>query len=163
MRDIALLRIMLDTGLRRSEIMRLTLDDVDLKRRFIYVSSEAKGRKSRTVMFTVETLHHLRGYLKERKPVNTNALWLNIFGEAGTYSIIKMAVLRVARAAGLANIHPHTLRHSFATKCIRAGIPLTSVQKLLGHTDVKTTMIYVHIEDEVALADYERYFNSKVG
>lgn len=158
LRDVALLHVLCDTGLRRSEIMRMTLDKVDLHRRLICVSAESKGRRERVVMFTPETLRHLRGYLRVRHSGKTNLLWLNIFGEPGTYGILKTAIKRVSKAAGMSGIHPHTLRHSFATKCVQLGMPLTSVQKLLGHAAISTTMIYVHIADEVALQDYEQYF-----
>lgn len=158
LRDTTILHVMADTGLRKSEVLAMTLDALDLAHRTITVSAESKGRRSRVVAFTPDTLRRLRGYLRERSGINCNSVWVNIYGERISDMVIRLAVRRSARAAGLLNVHPHTLRHSFATRAIHKGLGLTSLQKLLGHAKLQTTSLYLHIDDNEAIEDYEKCF-----
>ena len=137
------------TGVRRAELTRLKISDIDSKRMVIHVEG-GKGRKDRDVMLSPTLLEELRAYYRwlRRKP----EVWLF---PGGTYhgsnnhihdNVVWIAVKTAAERAGLKkNVHPHTLRHCFATHLLEAGADLRTIQLLLGHSDLEETTIYLHV------------------
>jgi integrase/recombinase XerD len=137
------------TGVRRAELTRLKISDVDSKRMVIHVEG-GKGRKDRDVMLSPTLLEEFRAYYRwlRRKP----EVWLF---PGGTYhgsdhhihdKVVWIAVKAAAERAGLKkNVHPHTLRHCFATHLLEAGADLRTIQLLLGHSDLEETTIYLHV------------------
>ena len=137
------------TGVRRAELTRLKISDIDSKRMVIHVVG-GKGRKDRDVMLSATLLEELRDYWRwlRRKP----EVWLFPGGVWHTSSehihdkVVWLAVKDAAERAGLnKSIHPHTLRHCFATHLLEAGADLRTIQLLLGHSDLEETTIYLHV------------------
>jgi integrase/recombinase XerD len=156
LRDRAMLSVAYAAGLRVSELVRLSLGDVDFERGV--VAAFGKGGKRRLVPLGEVALEHLGAYLRARadalrddpgeslKKRHTRLLFPSPRGGALTRQGFWKIVRRYARAAGIrGNVHPHQLRHSFATHLLSGGADLRSVQTLLGHADVATTEIYTHV------------------
>lgn len=152
-RDRAIVCVMLDAGLRVSEVSGLVLDDLDFERGMIHIR-HGKGDKERYALFSLVASEHLQAWLAERKS-ESRAVFVDEFGvplkSGGAYKV----VYRVSRSVGL-KIHPHQLRHTFATEFLDAGGLITDLQKLLGHNDVNTTMIY----SSVSLGSVRKRFAS---
>lgn len=141
----ALLMTLYGAGLRISEALALKPADLDSRRMLIHVRL-GKGSKDRMVKLSVQLLEVLRDYWRMRRPV----AWLfpqakNPDRPMDTSDAWRM-VHRTARRAGIArNISPHTLRHSYATHLLDAGTDLRTIQLLLGHRNLKTTSLYLHV------------------
>ena len=145
-----LLMTMYATGGRRAEVAHLTLDDIDSQRMVIHIRG-GKGRKDRDVMLSPALLEALRAYWRglDRKPSH----WLFPGGFRRTCDrpidtkVLWWACVLAAKRAGLADkhVHPHTLRHCFATHLLEAGADLRTIQMLLGHRDLEETTIYLHL------------------
>lgn len=148
LRDRAMLSVTYAAGLRVSELVGLTLGDVDLRRGI--VSALGKGQKRRLVPLGEVALEHLEAYLaaraaEERRPPS-EILFRSPRGGALTRQGFWKIVRQHALAAGLRHrVHPHQLRHSFATHLLRGGADLRSVQTLLGHANIATTEVYTHV------------------
>ena len=144
-----LLMTLYATGLRRAELARLKVRDVDSQRMVIHVQG-GKGRKDRDVLLSPKLLEELRRHWHRlrRKP----SVWL-FPGKRGhtsdcpiTPKVIYHACKRAAQRAALQKaVHPHTLRHCFATHLLEAGADLRTIQMLLGHHDLEETTIYLHL------------------
>lgn len=137
------------TGVRRAELSHLKLSDIDSRRMVIHVQA-GKGRKDRDVMLSPKLLTALREHYRSlrRKP----ATWLFPGGKWHTADrpitnkAVWYACHRAAQRAHLQKpVHPHTLRHCFATHLLEAGTDLRTIQMLLGHRDLKETTIYLHV------------------
>lgn len=161
LRDRALLETMYAAGLRVSEAAALTLDDVNFSDRC--VRCVGKGRKERIVPVGETALAYLRRYLEEARPAvakraETRALFLSARGGPLDRRSIWRLIRTYARRAGLERrVHPHTLRHSFATHLLANDAPLRVIQEMLGHADIATTQIYTHVEPARLLAIHRRF------
>jgi integrase/recombinase XerD len=151
LRDHALVELMYGAGLRVSEAVGLERGGVDLDDRF--VRTVGKGGKERVVPIGRQAAEALRRYLAHGRPQldrrHRPELFLNAKGgpltRAGAFLILR----RLAGKAGLEpeRVHPHLLRHSFATHLLEGGADLRSVQEMLGHADLATTELYTHVTD----------------
>src|SRR5262245_7534885 len=151
LRDRALVELLYGAGLRVSEAVGLERGGVDLEERL--VRSIGKGGKERIVPLGREAADALRRYLGRGRPFldrrHVPELFLNAQGgpltRAGAFLILR----RLAEKAGLepGRVHPHLLRHSFATHLLEGGADLRSVQEMLGHADLATTELYTHVTD----------------
>jgi integrase/recombinase XerD len=147
LRDRAMLTLAYAAGLRVSELIGLRIGDVDTERGF--VSALGKGSKRRLVPLGEVALLHLQEYLRARsgKASASPLLFAGPSGRALTRQAFWKLIRRYARAAGIASdVHPHRLRHSFATHLLAGGANLRSVQTMLGHADITTTEIYTHVQ-----------------
>ena len=145
-----LLMTLYATGARRAEVARLKISDIDSQRMVIHIRG-GKGRKDRDVMLSPKLLDALRVYWRglRRKPTD----WLfpgnrwHTGSQPVTTKVLWTACQRAAQRAGLEQkrIHPHTLRHCFATHLLEAGADLRTIQMLLGHRDLEETTIYLHL------------------
>jgi integrase/recombinase XerD len=161
LRDHALVELLYGAGLRVSEAVGLDRSGVDLEDRFVRVTG--KGGKERVVPVGRPAAEALRRYLSRGRPYldrrHRPELFLNAQGgpltRAGAFLILR----RLAAKAGLdpTRIHPHILRHSFATHLLEGGADLRSVQEMLGHADLSTTELYTHVSD---LRRRELYFRA---
>jgi integrase/recombinase XerD len=144
-RNYAIVLTFLDTGMRRAELQALTRDHVDFKRQALLVMG--KGSRERQVYFGCRLARVLREWLRLRTVrLFGNALFCTRQGYPINLGEIPRIVARLAKAAGLGQkVGCHTLRHTFATNFIRNGGDPFSLQRLLGHSDIQTTMIYVHM------------------
>ena len=135
------------TGVRRSEMARLTLYAIDSQRGTLTVR-QGKGQKDRYVMLSPKLLEALREYYKAFRPTATL-----FFGRDRARPLDRGTVLlacrRIARRAGLRRrVTVHTLRHSFATHLLEAGVDLRTIQALLGHRSLRTTALYTFVSTE---------------
>lgn len=136
-------------GLRRAEIINLDLGHVDLKQKIIYVV-DGKGHKNRIVGIRKNLEGVIKTWLKIRPKVKATNLLVNEEGHKFTQDMIRVRVGYVGRRAGV-DITPHGLRRAFATIHTDKGLPLPHIQKLLGHSDIKTTMGYVMTDERTAV------------
>ncbi|NKB71379.1 MAG: tyrosine-type recombinase/integrase [Candidatus Latescibacteria bacterium] len=139
-----LLIVMYSGGLRVGEIVRLRLEDIDFDRKMIHVR-RGKGRKDRYTLLSELSVALVRSYIREYQPVT----WLFPGARPGRH-LTETSVQKVVRAARIKAGIPqqatsHTLRHSFATHLLDAGVDLRYIQELLGHSSPKTTEIYTHV------------------
>jgi len=161
LRDRALLETMYGAGLRVSEAAGLTLDDVNFADRC--VRCLGKGRKERIVPLGESALAYLKRYLEESRPAaergrGSRALFLSAKGGPLDRRSLWRLIRNYARRAGLEQrVHPHTLRHSFATHLLANDAPLRVIQEMLGHADIGTTQIYTHVESSRLLAVHRRF------
>jgi site-specific recombinase XerD len=146
-----LLMALYATGLRRAELAHLKISDIDRERMVIHVKG-GKGRKDRDVMLSPKLLEELQRHLDglRQKP----DVWLfpgnsrHTGKKPITSKVIWQACRRAATRAGLGNeVHPHTLRHCFATHLLESGADLRTIQLLLGHRDLEETTLYLHLSN----------------
>jgi site-specific recombinase XerD len=142
-----LLMTLYATGARRAEVTRLKVSDIDSQRMIIRIRG-GKGRKDREVMLSTKLLEALREHWRRYKPQD----WLFPGGKHHkanhpiTTKVSWQACQKAAKRAGLEKkVHPHILRHCFATHLLEAGADLRTIQMLLGHSDLEETTIYLHI------------------
>jgi site-specific recombinase XerD len=146
------IRALYATGMRREELVRLKIEDIDKTRMVIHIR-QGKGRKDRDVMLSPRLLTELRDYWRSANPKPKTYLFPSkaIPPRTDTHMQSKNiwdAVHEAAKRAGLdKRVHPHTLRHCFATHLLEAGADLRTIQLLLGHTDIKTTSRYLHLSE----------------
>ena len=143
----ALIMLMYGAGLRVTEACALKIADIDSSRGLIRVTG--KGGKSRHVMLSSRLLTCLRDYWRAYKPPKDGYLFVGAAGDANVHhhprSVAHM-LLAVGKRAGLRkHIHPHCLRHTFATHLLEHGTDLRTLQMLLGHSSIQTTARYLHL------------------
>jgi site-specific recombinase XerD len=132
-------------GLRISEVCKLRVDDIDAKRMLIHVRHAKRGRE-RYVMLSPKLLKMLRAYWRASRPAAPYLFPGRDPGKTFTRNAINGAMRKAARRAGITKrLSPHTLRHSFATHLLDAGTDLRTLQVLLGHASLKSTMAYLHV------------------
>jgi integrase/recombinase XerD len=152
LRDKALVELLYGAGLRVSEAVGLERNGVDLQDREVRVLG--KGGKERVVPIGHKAVDALLRYLSRGRPHldrrHRPELFLNAKGGALTRSGAFLILRRLAEVAGLepGRVHPHLLRHSFATHLLEGGADLRSVQEMLGHADLSTTELYTHVSDK---------------
>ncbi len=149
-RDRALLELLYGSGLRVSELVGLDLVDVKLNQRLVRV--RGKGRRERIVPFGRKAAEAIADYLPvragwRRPGAAGEPLFVNQRGGRLTdRSVRRILDQAVERAAGLHRLHPHALRHAFATHLLEAGMDLRAIQELLGHSSLATTQVYTHLD-----------------
>ena len=152
LRDAALVELLYGAGLRVSEAVGLERGSVDLDERL--VRCIGKGSKERIVPIGRQATDALRRYISRGRPFldrrRSQALFLNARGGQLTRAGVFLILRRLAEKAGLeaGRVHPHLLRHSFATHLLEGGADLRSVQEMLGHADLATTELYTHVTDK---------------
>ena len=147
-RDRAMFELFYSSGLRLSELADLDLNDLDLQSGEAEVTG--KGRKTRIVPVGQHALSALNVWLQQRAPLardDTPALFLNQRGTRLTPRSIQLRLKRWALQAGLnQHVHPHLLRHAFATHVLQSSGDLRAVQEMLGHASISTTQVYTHLD-----------------
>jgi len=157
-RDRALLELLYAAGLRVSELAKLNLEQVDLDAREIRVWG--KGAKERMTLMGEPAAEALTTYLNQGRPAllgekKTNALFLNRYGGRLTERSVQEILEKCANIVGIEKrVHPHMLRHTFATHLLDGGADLRVVQELLGHASLSSTQIYTHVSKSQAKKVY---------
>jgi integrase/recombinase XerD len=150
LRDLTLLNVLYETGMRVTEVVSIQLEDVSLDRSTL--SSPTRHGEAREIPIAEETKELLSEHLTEARPQlaknnRERALFLNHRGEKLTRQGLWLIIKGYARQAGLnAEVTPHTLRHSFAVHRLSKGSKLEDIQRLLGHANISTTQIYTQME-----------------
>ncbi|MGI8545087.1 MAG: site-specific tyrosine recombinase XerD [Aridibacter sp.] len=158
LRDRAILEMMYASGLRVSEAANLRIDDVDIDSGIL--TCKGKGNKQRKVPLGRSAVEWLKSYLarrKKREHIEMRSLFVTSLGRPINRHVIFKFIKEYAEKAGLEDISPHTLRHSFATHLLQNGADSRSVQAMLGHADISTTQIYTHITDNHLRKTYEKF------
>ncbi len=164
MRDRALIELLYSSGLRLGEIMEALLENLYLEEGHIRVTG--KGNKTRIVPIGKKALEAINNYLEKgrKKLVNsksTSHIFLSIRGKKLSPSRIWQIVKERSKRANINSpIHPHQLRHSFATHLLSGGADLRIIQELLGHADISTTQTYTHV-DEKGLKKVHKKFHPR--
>ncbi|WP_415588724.1 tyrosine recombinase XerC [Liquorilactobacillus ghanensis] len=164
LRDRALLETLYATGMRVSECTGLTLKDVDFGLKAMLL--HGKGGKDRYVPFGKYCQKALKSYLNQvRLPVmekyhtEHDFVFINHYGAPLTAAGVTYILQKIVKRSSLTtSIHPHELRHTFATHLLNRGADLRAVQELLGHSSLSTTQIYTHVTKEHLRRDYQKYF-----
>ncbi|MBP7835955.1 MAG: tyrosine recombinase XerC [Candidatus Omnitrophica bacterium] len=154
LRNRAILETFYSSGLRISELVALSLDDID----FIsgIIKAKGKGKKERVVPVGDIALTALRKYLDQRKK-QSSAVFLNKNGKRISTRGVRDVVEKYLKSAGIQRgVSPHTFRHSFATHLLDRGADLRTVQELLGHANLSTTQIYTHLTTEKLKNVYDK-------
>jgi integrase/recombinase XerC len=154
-RDLAILELLYGTGVRVSELVGLNMESLDLAARWILV--RGKGRKERQVPLGSKAVEALEKYLHERHPAERErAVFLNHRGKRLTDRTIRAIVKFYSeKILDDPSVHPHSLRHSYATHLLADGADLRSIQELLGHSQLSTTQKYT----QVALSDLMKVYD----
>lgn len=159
-RNKAMLELMYSSGLRLSELLNLTLSDIDFENNLVKVFG--KGSKERIIPIgdyaTVALYKYINEYRNSLVKYPTDILFLNNHGKkmsrSGFFKIIK----KIAENKGIKKeLSPHTLRHSFATHMLECGADLRSIQELLGHENMSTTSIYTHVRSDLLRSAYDEF------
>ncbi len=163
LRDRALLELLYAAGLRVSEVESLDVTELDV--RDLSVRVQGKGKKERIGVFGEPAATALIRYLHDGRPglvaAKETALFLNRFGGRLTVRSVQTIVRKYATKAGLPEaVHPHLLRHSFATHLLDGGADLRVVQELLGHESPNTTQIYTHVSEAKKRETMEEAFEA---
>lgn len=157
-RDHTMLEVLYGCGLRVSELCGLDTQECYLDEGFLRILG--KGSKERLVPIVGSALRCLEEYLLYARPVlaargsGGNAVFLNARGGRISRQSVHHVVERAGAAVGIPGLHPHTLRHAFATHMLSGGADLRVLQEILGHADISTTQIYTHVDREHLREEY---------
>jgi len=143
-RDLAIIDLLYSTGMRVGELVNLNIEDVDLERRECVVYG--KGDKERRVYFDAKAKVHLKDYLDSRTD-KSEALFVTLNAPYNRLKIsgVEIRIRKLGRNVELDRIHPHKFRRTMATRAIDKGMPIEQVQKILGHSQIDTTMQYAMV------------------
>ena len=156
-RDRALLLFLLDTGVRHQELTNLKVGQVNLETGAVTVW-QGKGRKTRTVFCGARTRQALQRYFAHRgEPELEQPLWVKEDGDKLTRHGIRQVIRRRAKAAGVQEPGVHAFRRAFAVNCLRNGMNLVSLQRLLGHADLSTVQRYLALVDDDLRRAHSQY------
>ncbi len=166
LRDQAILELLLASGMRASELVSFRYRNIDWRGRVIRIYG--KGSKERLVPFGKDTAATLERYWKESRPILVanakqkkpgEAFFLNARGEDLTVRGLEYILKELDKRCGTyLSLHPHELRHTFATRLLDNGADLRLIQTLLGHESLDTTTIYTHVSKKKLKAEYDRFF-----
>jgi len=153
-RDLAIFELLYGCGLRVSELVGLNMADLDLAERWLRV--RGKGRKERQVPFGTKASDALLAYLAERE-AGEEALFRGPRGKRLNDRVVRQIIKQYAIAlTGDSSLHPHSLRHAYATHLLRAGADLRAIQELLGHAQLSTTQKYTQVSLQDLMAVYDK-------
>ena len=155
-RDIAMIDMLYSTGIRVGELVNLNITDVNLQQRECIVYG--KGDKERRVYFDAKTKIHLQKYLDSRTDSNP-ALFVTLDSPHARLKIsgVEIRLRELGRSLGLSRIHPHKFRRTMATRAIDKGMPIEQVQKILGHSQIDTTMQYAIVNQNNVKTSHQKY------
>ena len=151
----ACLFVLLHSGLRKSEYVDVRFQDLDLAGKRLLVR-RGKGQRDRVVYLSDITCQAIQLYLQDAVWRPTDPLWLYPNGKPMSDHWLRGHVAAIGRAVGVEHLSPHRLRHTCATRLLNAGMDITRIQKLLGHEQLSTTMIYARVQDATVEADYRQ-------
>ncbi len=156
LRDLAILDLLYSTGIRVGELVNLDINDLDLEQRECIVFG--KGDKERKVYFDAKAKIHLQRYLDSRTDDNP-ALFVTLDAPHNRLKIsgVEIRIRELGRSLGMNKIHPHKFRRTMATRAIDKGMPIEQVQKILGHSQIDTTMQYAIVNQNNVKNSHQKY------
>ena len=155
-KERALVEMLLSSGVRVSELSEMEVTDVDGSTLSVHVR-HAKGGSERMTYTTAIGFKHLSDYLNSRPEQESTWLICNGKHEQLKPGGIRSILIRIAKRAGVVNVHPHRFRRTFATNLSKRGMAIEEIQKLLGHRSLNTTLKYVCTDDEKVKISYRKY------
>ena len=155
-RDLAMIDLLYSTGMRVGELVNLNIDNVDMEQRECIVYG--KGDKERKVYLDAKAKIHLLNYLNSRSDTNP-ALFVTLDAphERLKISGVEIRIRELGRKLGLERIHPHKFRRTMATRAIDKGMPIEQVQKILGHSQIDTTMQYAIVNQTNVKISHQKF------
>ena len=155
-RDLAMIDLLYSTGIRVGELVNLNIDDIDLDGRECVVYG--KGDKERRVYFDAKAKVHLKNYIDSRDDDN-EALFVTLDSPHARLKIsgVEIRLRQLGRRLNLDRVHPHKFRRTMATRAIDKGMPIEQVQKILGHSQIDTTMQYAMVYQANVKTSHQRY------
>lgn len=155
-RDLAIIEILMSTGIRVGELVKLNIIDIDFEAKECIVLG--KGNKQRKVYFDAKTKIHLKQYLDSRIDDN-DALFVSLLKPYCRLEIsgVEIMLRKIGKKIGYNKVHPHKFRRTLATKAIDKGMPIEQVQHLLGHAKIDTTLEYAMIDDNNVKISHKKY------
>lgn len=156
LRDLAIIDLLYSTGIRIGELVRLNIDDINFEERECVVLG--KGDKERKVYFDAKTKIHLQGYINNRSD-NNQALFVTLDAPYDRLKIsgVEIRLRSLGRELGINKIHPHKFRRTMATRAIDKGMPIEQVQRLLGHSQIDTTMHYAIVNQTNVKVSHRKF------
>jgi site-specific recombinase XerD len=145
--------VLAHTGIRSGECAALRRQDLDLPARRLFIQ-QGKGQRDRVVYLSDLACRALANYLQDYPLTPTSPLWLLPDGKLMSQRWLQKSIAALGKQVGIADLQPHRLRHTLATRLLNAGVDITRIQKLLGHDRLATTMIYARLHDATVEADY---------
>lgn len=157
-RDLAIIDMLYSTGMRVGELVNLNIADINFEQRECIVFG--KGDKERRVYFDAKTKIHLQNYLRTRTDDNP-ALFVTLDAPHKRLKIsgVEIRLRELGRKSNLEKIHPHKFRRTMATRAIDKGMPIEQVQKILGHSQIDTTMQYAIVNQNNVKASHQKYIS----
>lgn len=157
-RDLAIIDLLYSTGIRVGELVNLNINDIDLEGRECVVYG--KGDKERRVYFDAKAKVHLKEYIDDRTDDNS-ALFVTLDAPYDRLKIsgVEIRLRKLGRELELEKIHPHKFRRSMATRAIDKGMPIEQVQKILGHSQIDTTMQYAMVNQNNVKESHRKYIS----
>ncbi len=157
-RDLAMVDLLYSTGIRVGELVNLDIDDVDFEARECVVFG--KGDKERKVYFDAKAKLHLQNYLSERTDDN-HALFVTLDKPHNRLKIsgVEIRIRNLGRMLNMDKIHPHKFRRTMATRAIDKGMPIEQVQKILGHSQIDTTMQYAIVNQTNVKTSHQKFIS----
>ncbi len=157
-RDLAMIDLLYSTGIRVGELVNLNISDVDFEARECVVFG--KGGKERKVYFDAKSKLHLQAYLSSRVDDN-EALFVTLDAPHDRLKIsgVEIRMRSLGRSSNLTRIHPHKFRRTMATRAIDKGMPIEQVQKILGHSQIDTTMQYAMVNQSNVKTSHRKYIS----
>lgn len=165
LRDRAMMEVMYASGLRVSEVINLEMQNILAGEGILRIFG--KGSKERIVPVGNSALHFIQKYFEKsrpylKKPFSDDTVFLNHRGRKMSRMAVWNIISKYAKLAGIKKaIHPHTLRHSFATHLLEGGADIRIIQEMLGHSDISTTQIYTHVDREYLIEVHKTYHPRK--
>ena len=148
--------MLLSTGVRVSELTSMKIEDINFSNLSVHVV-HGKGNKERITYTTPVAAKYLLTYLNDRKEKDRDCLFCNMYHEQLRPGGVNRILKTIEKRAGVENVHPHRFRRTFATNLAKRGMEIQEIQRLLGHANLNTTMIYVAVDDAKVKASYTRY------
>jgi len=155
-RDLAIVDLLYSTGIRVGELVNLNIADIDFEAREGVVFG--KGGKERKVYFDAKAKLHLQAYIEERND-NNPALFVTLDSPHDRLKIsgVEIRMRELGRSINLMRIHPHKFRRTMATRAIDKGMPIEQVQRILGHSQIDTTMQYAMVNQSNVKTSHQRF------
>ena len=155
-RDTAMIDLLYSTGIRVGELVKLNIEDIDFSERECVVFG--KGDKERRVYFDAKSKIHLKNYIESRKD-NNPALFVTLNAPYDRLKIsgVEIRIRELGRMLNLEKVHPHKFRRTMATRAIDKGMPIEQVQKILGHSQIDTTMQYAMVNQNNVKTSHQKY------
>jgi site-specific recombinase XerD len=155
-RDIAMIDLLSSTGIRVGELVKMNRDDIDFQERQCVVFG--KGNKEREVYFNARTKIHLKQYLASRTDDNP-ALFVSLHSPYNRLNVsgVELRLRQLGRKVAINKVHPHKFRRTLATMAIDKGMPIEQVQKILGHSQIDTTMQYAIVNQNNVKTSHQKF------